>query len=290
MREDSEMRIANYLFISSVSVVNVKRVIKLPQPNMYTVKTCKPLQNVAKRIKHKLTALQHQQHTVWESCCFFLSWSGFTSLNALLPSLTNPIIISMTRHISDSKPKTQTPPKALLYSSVNRHTYTHTHKHPQIDARGKCAHISPATVKGYSLLSCSASSNIFSACCICTHWNHVITACQGFLCRGTFAYSNALRSEACHGWFANVHIHTVDLCTCSALLMVTSGSLFLPLCSLDFHNKTKRRALACICVPPPAYLLRLCMCEFPHSCAHTHFWFTACLLPTKRHYRPTNKR
>lgn len=64
MREDSEMRIANYLFISSVSVVNVKRVIKLPQPNMCTVKTCKPLQNVAKRIKHKLTALQHQQHTV----------------------------------------------------------------------------------------------------------------------------------------------------------------------------------------------------------------------------------
>lgn len=111
-------------------------------------------------------------------------------------------------------------PLVLLHSSVNTHA-TSTH-----NACMQHAHISTATVWGYSLLSCSASSNIFSGCCVCTHRNHVITACQGFLCKETFAYLNVLKSEACHGWFSNVHNHIVGLCICSAQLIDASGSLF----------------------------------------------------------------
>ena len=153
----------------------------------------------------------------------------------------------------------------------HRHYYIplliHTNKHPQMHACKQRAHISPATVEGYSPLSCSASYNIFSGCCVCTHRNHVITACQGFLCRETFAYSNVLRSEACHGWFSDVHIHTVGLCSCSAQLMDASGSLFPAFFTLDFHNKIKRRELAWIRVPHHIYA---CVCARLNSLIPMH--------------------
>lgn len=118
-------------------------------------------------------------------------------------------------------------PLALLQPSVNTHKQAPTN----LCMQATCTHL-PGNCLGLlstSLLSFSfsASYNIFSGCCVCTHRNHVITACQDFLCWKTFAYSNALRSKACHGWLSNVHIHTVGLCSCLAQLMDASSSLFL---------------------------------------------------------------
>lgn len=137
-----------------------------------------------------------------------------------------------------------------------------------------------------SSLSCSASSNIFSGCCVCTHRNHVITACQGFLCQETFAYSNVLKSDACHGWFSNVHNHIVGLCICSDQLIDASSTLFSAF--FQFTIKLNRESF-------PAFLFLTCIfmlvhVRIPSYHAPTHFWFTARLFPAKRHYKPTNKR
>lgn len=108
---------------------------------------------------------------------------------------------STTERISDSET-----PLASLCSPLNTYKHTHTNAFPW--------QLSRATLL------------IFSGCCVCTHRNHVITACQGFLCWETFAYSNVSRNEALRCWFSNMHIHIVSLRAFSEQLM-KSGSLFL---------------------------------------------------------------
>lgn len=128
------------------------------------------------------------------------------------------------------------------------HTNTHTSTHGCMHACN--VPTSPRQLSMAPLLACSASYNVFSGCCVCTHRNIVITACQGFLCWETFAYSNVLRSEACHGWFSSyVHVHIVGFCSCSAQLMDPSGQSFSSFSPLNFHNE--------ICLPK--FMLRTCI-------------------------------
>lgn len=109
--------------------------------------------------------------------------------------------------------------------------------------------------------SCS-SCNILWARCICTHWNHAITACQSFLCQETFAYSNVLTSEPRRGWFSNVHIHMVDLCSCFELVMNESDSFFATFVYFFIIILPDPRSKLRVCLylwAPPARLLCLCM-------------------------------
>lgn len=187
------------------------------------------------------------------ACCFELRSEFISFWCPLRPTPSLPVWPSTSDILVSSKET----PLALSHSSED--THKHAYEHPQLHACMWRAHISPATVYGSSPLSCSASYNIFSGCCVCTHRNNVITACQGFLCWETFAYSNALRREACRGWFSCVHIHIVGFCSCSAQLMDPSGQLFSsfsPTFTIKYNGESLPKFMLCTCV----FMVFVCAC------------------------------